>query len=220
MAATIYSEDGKKAGEFTLPESVFLLPWNADLVHQVVTGMAANARQANAHAKDRSEVSGGGKKPWRQKGTGRARHGSSRSPIWRKGGVTHGPRNDKDYSVVLPRKMKAKALCISLARKWKDGEMLLLSKFGLSAPKTKEARSALTALGAISGYEGVSTRRNNAVCIVLPDANLVVKKSFANFGNVRVLTARTLNVADVLKYKYLVVVDPEATIPVISAKIA
>lgn len=220
MDAPVYTADGKKAGTFALPEDVFGLSWNADLVHQVVTGMAANARQGNAHAKDRSEVRGGGKKPWRQKGTGRARHGSSRSPIWRHGGVTHGPRNEKNYAVAIPRKMKAKALFTTLAKKWKDGEMLLVERLSYPAPKTRDARATLDSLGTIGGFEGVATRRKNAVCVVLPEANANVKRSFDNFGNVRVIAVRSLNAADVLAYKYLVVVAPETSVNVISAKLS
>src|SRR5512135_1972448 len=97
MEAQIYNQKGEQTGKITLPESVFGLPWNGDLVHQVVTSMRSSEREPWAHTKDRGQVAGGGKKPWQQKGTGRARHGSSRSPIWRHGGITHGPITDKNY---------------------------------------------------------------------------------------------------------------------------
>src|SRR5580704_11914592 len=104
MEAPIYNSQGKKAGSVNLPESVFDVKWNHSLMHQVVTSMQANARTPVAHVKDRGAVRGGGKKPWRQKGTGRARHGSIRSPIWKGGGVTHGPIKDKNYSRAIPKR--------------------------------------------------------------------------------------------------------------------
>src|SRR6185295_18159161 len=111
--------------------------WKSDLVHQVTTAMQANLRQNRAHTKDRSEVSGGGKKPWNQKGTGQARHGSSRSPIWRHGGITFGPRSTRDYSEKINRKMRIGALLSVLSQKAKDGEIVFIDKFTFSTPKTK-----------------------------------------------------------------------------------
>src|SRR5437870_3990089 len=109
MESTIYTSEGKKKGVITLPDNVFGVAWNDALMHQVVTSMEANARTPVAHVKTRGEVRGGGKKPWQQKGTGRARHGSIRSPIWKGGGVTHGPLKEKNYSRAIPKKMRAKA---------------------------------------------------------------------------------------------------------------
>lgn len=204
----------------TLSADVFGLPWNADLVHQVVVGMQANARQPIAHTKDRAEVRGGGKKPWAQKGTGRARHGSSRSPIWRHGGVTHGPRNERDFTQKINKKMRVKALYTILSKKWKDGEVLFVSDVSLKEPKTKDARTMLTSLGTISGFEKVATRRNNALYMILPKSDVNVKKSFQNMGNVLVGTVNTLNPVDVLAYKYLVLAAPAEVVKVIEAKSA
>jgi large subunit ribosomal protein L4 len=219
LEATVFAQDGKKKGTLALPEKVFALPWNADLVHQVVTGMEANARQNNAHTKDRAEIRGGGRKPWKQKGTGRARHGSSRSPIWRKGGVAFGPRNERDYSVAIPKKMRAKALYTTLSKKWQDGEILFIDKLTLPEIKAKLAREALTHLGGISGFDAVGTRRKNAAFIALAENDNVVSKSFGNFGNVHVASVKDLNAVDVLKYKVLVLVGAEDGIKFIESKL-
>lgn len=220
LEATIYTAEGKKEGSMTLDEQVFGLRWNADLVHQVVVAMQANARQPIAHTKGRSEVKGGGRKPWAQKGTGRARHGSSRSPIWRHGGVTHGPNKERDFSQKINRKMRIKALYTVLSKKFQDGEVLFISNLSLKEPKTKDARGMLTTLGSISGYEKLATRRNNALYMILPKADVNVKKSFQNMGNVLVGTVNTLNPVDVLSYKYLLLAAPEDVVKVITAKSA
>jgi len=121
MKATIYNTKGTKAGDIDLPEEVFGLDMNESLVHQVYVSMMSNKRSNIAHTKDRSDVSGGGKKPWKQKGTGRARVGSNRSPIWIGGGITFGPRNDKNFKKKINKKMKSKALFTVLSQKMRDG---------------------------------------------------------------------------------------------------
>src|SRR5512140_3286895 len=128
----IFSMDGAKVGTTTLPEALFSAPWKSDLVHQVTTAMQANLRQNRAHTKDRSEVSGGGRKPWKQKGTGQARHSSTRSPIWRHGGVTFGPRSERDWTEKINKKMRNGALLSVLSKKAKDGEIILVDKFAFA----------------------------------------------------------------------------------------
>lgn len=219
MKADIYTKEGKKNGEVSLPESVFGLPWNVDLVSQVVRSYELNARQGSAHAKDRSEVRGGGKKPWRQKGTGRARHGSTRSPIWIGGGVTFGPRNDKDYTKKVNRKMKMKALFVALSRKLKDGEVIFVDDLGLSSPKTKEAKGILEAFSSNKDFEGLVDKKKNALLIALPLHNESVLKSFRNMGNVGVKESRNLTVKDVLSKKFLLIVSPEETVKMFESKV-
>src|SRR3989338_8965069 len=172
MEMTIYNTQGKKAGTVKLPEVVFDVKWNDSLMHQVVTSMLSNARTPVAHTKFRGEVRGGGKKPWRQKGTGRALHGSTRSPIWRGGGVTHGPRNEKVYARVIPKKMRAKALFMALSRKLRDNELLLVDSFGFTAPSTANAKKTLLAFSNLSGFERIAGKKRNAARDLNPVAVL------------------------------------------------
>ena len=116
LEANVYSQEGKEVSKITLSEKIFGVEWNANLVHDVVVSMQGNARSNSAHTKNRGEVRGGGKKPWKQKGTGRARHGSSRSPIWAGGGVAHGPRNERDYTRKINKNVRAKALASVLSQ--------------------------------------------------------------------------------------------------------
>lgn len=210
MDAKIYNIQGKETGSIALPAELFGLPWNADLVHQVVTSMQSNARAGTAHTKDRGEVRGGGRKPWQQKGTGRARHGSSRSPIWRGGGVTHGPRVSKDYSRTITRQMRQKALLVTLSKKAKDGELLLVDSLAFGTPKAKDAAAFLAALNI--------TRRKNAALIALPAVSKTTAKSFGNFGNIEVSTIASLNPAAVLGKKFVIMAEPKAAIEALSAK--
>ncbi|NTV44637.1 MAG: 50S ribosomal protein L4 [Candidatus Yonathbacteria bacterium] len=216
MNTVVYNAQGKEAGKTDLPDAVFGLPWNADLVHQVVISMEANARTPIAHTKSRADVSGTGKKPWKQKGTGRARHGSRRSPIWVGGGVAHGPRNDKDYSQKVNKKMAKKALHTVLSAKLRDNELLFVDALSIEAPKTTWAKDVIKALGGVKGFEGVSTRRKNAVLIATGSKSDAVYKSFGNFGNIAIQEARNLNPMDVLRYKYIIVTEPNMSVPAIA----
>jgi len=219
MKTPIYNIEGKEINKIDLPSQIFELPWNADLVHQVVTTMATNARQPIAHTKNRGEVRGGGRKPWKQKGTGRARHGSRRSPIWIGGGVTFGPRNEKDYSRKLNKKMKAKALAIILSQKLKDNEIIFVDSLNLSAPKTAEAKNRIVSLAKVAGFEKLATKRKNTALISLGSKDNNIKKSFANFSNFLTEEARNINPIDLMNYKYLVFVNPEETVKVLSERI-
>ncbi|MEX0930417.1 MAG: 50S ribosomal protein L4, partial [Candidatus Paceibacterota bacterium] len=168
MKAPVYTQSGTKKGDIDLPESVFGVAWNGDLVHQVVLSQLANRRQPLAFVKDRSEVRGGGKKPWRQKGTGRARHGSSRSPIWRTGGVTHGPRSgETNAGRQINKKMKRKALYAVLSRKYRDGEVMFVDSLSFTEPKTAQAKQTLEALSGVSGFDGLVTKKKNAAYVAV-----------------------------------------------------
>ncbi len=220
MESTIYNQSGKAAGKVTLPESVFGVKWNADLVHQVVTSMMSSARTPVAHAKNRGEVSGGGKKPWKQKGTGRARHGSTRSPIWVGGGVTHGPRNDKNYDRKVNKKMKAKALYAILSAKWKKGQIIFVDEFSFKTPKTKDAAGILSSLSKIEGFADILSKKRNSAYIALSGKNANIEKSFRNLGNLEVDEIRNMSPLDLMKYKYVVIANPESGIAQIANKLA
>lgn len=220
METTVFNQAGKEAGTVTLPENVFGVTWNPDLVHEVVIGMQANARASTAHTKDRSEVRGGGKKPWKQKGTGRARHGSRRSPIWVGGGVAHGPRSDKDYSVKINKKVRAKALATTLSKKFADSEVIFVDAFTFAEPKTAEAKEAIKALASASTFATLATKRKNAALIVLSGRNEAAEKSFQNFGHIAVTQAKDVNPVDLLTYKYIVMVEPQKAIDTLTSRIA
>jgi large subunit ribosomal protein L4 len=219
MDTKIYSHEGKEVGKLSLPEAVFGLAWNADMVHEVVIGMQANARTSSAHTKGRGDVRGGGKKPWQQKGTGRARHGSSRSPMWAGGGVSHGPRNEKDYSVKINKKVRAKALATVLSKKFIDAEIIFVDSLALTEPKTAQGKVILGAIAKGTGQTSLATKRKNTALLVLPTRNEVVEKSFRNFGNIEVMQAKDINPVDLLTYKYVVMTEPTATLEIISKRV-
>lgn len=220
MDTKIFSQDGKESGTLALPETVFGTAWNADLVHEVVVSMQSNARAGTAHTKDRSEVRGGGRKPWKQKGTGRARHGSRRSPIWSGGGVTFGPRSEKDYSKKINKNAKAKAFASTLSKKFADGEMIFVDQFSFEAPNTANAKAAVVALAKGAGVEELATKRKNAALVVLNARDENTEKSFRNFGNVEVMQAKDISTVDLLTFKYVVVADANVSVETLANRAA
>ncbi|MCB9808785.1 50S ribosomal protein L4 [Candidatus Nomurabacteria bacterium] len=209
MKIDVYTHKGTKSkSAVELSDLVFASPWNESLVHQAIVAMQSNARQGTAHTKDRSEVRGGGKKPWRQKGTGRARHGSRRSPIWVGGGITFGPRADKIWDKKINRKMKIKALYTALSQKMRDEQVLGLEDLS-GINKTKDVEAIMTALASGSGFETLNTRTNTSnICVVLPEHDADVVKALRNLPHVKVTNALECNTLDVANNRYLVLVDP------------
>ncbi len=218
MKTTIYNISGKAVGDIDLPESVFGVEGKNDLVHQVMISMMSNKRQGTAHSKDRGEVSGGGKKPWKQKGTGRARHGSIRSPIWIGGGVTHGPRNERNFAKKINRKMKRAALRAVLSAKLKNGKLILVDSFEMKEPKTKLAKEAMANLATVKGFETLATRRNNAALIATNGVNENARRSFANFSNVKLDEVRKMNLLDLLRYQYVVIENPNESVKILAGE--
>jgi len=218
METTLYNQKGTSAGTFKLPKGIFDLPWNADLVHEVVRLMNSNSRTNIAHTKTRGEVRGGGKKPWKQKGTGRARHGSTRSPIWVGGGVAHGPRNTQNYSRKINKKTKTKALFTVLSRKFKDGEILFIDNLTFPAPKAKDAKNVLLSLSKIKGYEKLATKPENVAIFALDKRQDAVTKSFGNFGNISIEEFRNINPVSIMNHKYLVISNPAESLKTLTGK--
>ena len=207
MNADVYNLQNEKVGTMELPADIFGARWNAALVKQVLEAQLANRRSPWAHTKTRGEVRGGGRKPWRQKGTGKARHGSTRSPIWVGGGVAHGPRNDRDYSQKVNKKMKRAALFAALSRKAKEGEVKFFDTFALEAPKTKVLASALGNLLAMK-----KGAKRYDVLLVAANAGAENKNLFrasSNLQKAKALDAASLNVYDILNHKNLFL-DKEA----------
>lgn len=219
LEATIYNQKGKESDKISLPENIFGLKWNADLVHQVATSMESSARTPVAHVKNRGEVRGGGKKPWQQKGTGKARHGSIRSPIWVGGGITHGPRKDKNYFRKINKKMKAKALYTLLSAKFRDGEILFIDSLNFSAPKTKIARDTISTIAGVKGFSDLLSKKKNSAYIALSSKNENVFRGLSNLSNLAVDEIRNINPLDLLRYKYLVIINPEVGLKTISGKL-
>jgi len=213
MKVNLYNQNAEIIGEAELPDDIFGLKINPDLVHQVLTAQMANSRQVIAHTKDRGEVRGGGRKPWRQKGTGRARHGSRRSPLWKGGGVTFGPTKERNFEKKINKKMKRKAIFMVLSSKANDKELMLLDDLKLNTPKTKEAFSVIDRLSEkLVGYKKDKKKRDS-ILLVMPERNEAILQAVNNLPFVETIEARNLNVRDLLEKKYLVLL--KESIPVI-----
>jgi len=203
MKTIVYNQKGDEVGKVELPKEVFEVPLNTDLVHQVVLVQIANRRQISAKVKTRAEVRGGGRKPWRQKGTGRARVGSTRSPIWRGGGITFGPTTEKVFKKKIPKKMRRKALFMVLSAKAKENLLLVLDKLEIEKAKTKAMAEILNKLFLKKG--------SGLIILLQKDKNII--KATRNIPKTATAQAKDLNVLDLLSYKYILM--PKEVIKVI-----
>ena len=192
---SLYNMKGETVGELELNQEVFAVPYNEALIHQVMVSLRAKQRQGNAKTKTRGEVSGGGRKPFRQKGTGMARQGSRRSPLMRGGAITFGPVV-RSYTQAIPRKMRRLALRSALSQRVNESVLTALDALKIEEYKTKAFISVLDAIK-VQPTEG-------RVLVVLKDADEKTLKSAANVPNVRVVEARNLNLLDVIDYPRLV----------------
>ena len=187
----LYDIKGQNIGDIALSEEIFGQPVNAAVMHEVVVAHLANCRQGTQSAKTRAEVSGGGKKPWRQKGTGRARQGSTRSPQWRHGGVVFAPK-PRDYTIRVNKKVKRLAMKSALSSKVEGNELIVFDALNIEAPKTKEMVKVLKAVDV------------SKALIVLADKDDAVERASANIEGVKTTLVGTLNVYEILKYEKLI----------------
>jgi len=190
MKVDLYTQTGEKHGQVELPKEVFETEVNAGLLHQMLILQQSNARIGTAKTKTRGERKGGGRKPWRQKGTGRARVGSSRTPIWRKGGIIFGPTGQQNFEKMMPKKQRRKALFMALSQKANDNDIIVLEKYEVKEPKTKDFAALLAKLPL-----------ERKTLIVLSEKNPIIEKSARNLPEVKTLLVNYLNVQDLFKYK-------------------
>ncbi|MEW6572448.1 MAG: 50S ribosomal protein L4 [Bacillota bacterium] len=195
----VFNTGGDRVEEIELRDDIFAVEPNPAVVHDVVVMQLANRRRGTHDTKTRAEVAGGGRKPWRQKGTGRARHGSIRSPIWRGGGIVFGP-HPRDYAYTLPKKVRRLALRYALADKVRNGNLIVLDQLRLPVPKTKEALDLLARFSALDG-----------ALLVTAEPNTEVRLAVANIRGVKFLTVSNLNVYDLLRYPKLMITKEALT---------
>ena len=188
----LFNQEGKQVGDIQLNNNVFGVEVNTDAIHQVVVALLANKRQGTQSAKTRAEVRGGGIKPWRQKGTGRARQGSIRSPQWIKGGIVFAPK-PRDYRVSVPKSMRRVAMKSALSSKVQENQMVVLETLSFEVPKTKNMVEVLKAFDA------------KKTLIVTGESNEVLYKSARNIADVQIMPVNNINVYDLLKFEKLII---------------
>ncbi|MFB0526760.1 MAG: 50S ribosomal protein L4 [bacterium] len=189
----LLNSKGENTGKINLPEEIFGRKLNRGLVHEALVSQLAMARQGTASAKTRAEVSGGGVKPWRQKGTGRARAGSIRSPLWRHGGITFGPKS-RSYRITLPKKKRRNAIKQVLSEKIRENRLRVIDSLMLEEGKTKKAKALLEKMGALMGTLVIAKSR---------DANS--SRAFANLPKVKLIPVQSINIYDLLNYEKIII---------------
>lgn len=218
METSLYNQEGEKIELIEIPDKIFGQKLNEELIYQVYTSNLSNARQPLAFVKNRGEVRGGGKKPWAQKGTGRARHGSIRSPIWKGGGFTFGPRQKEvNFKKKINKKQRQLAISQVLSQKLKDGELFVVDKIILEAPKTKElARIINNLLPKLTNInfktQSKSEQLSSCLFIVGQQAS-VLKRAARNLSKIKISTLDNLSILDLLNFKYVIFLSD--TLPIL-----
>lgn len=194
----LYNAQGESKGQLALSDALFAVKVNQSLVHQAMVTQAANSRVAIAHTKSRAEVAGTGKKPWKQKGTGRARHGSRRSPIWVGGGITFGPRNDRNFSMKMNKRARRTALAMVLSDKLAHGQLVAVDALTVEDGKTKSLAAALKKL----------PLKGRKTLLITEPSNKAVARAAKNVRGVETLPANALNIIDLLRFDQVVLTVP------------
>jgi len=202
MKIPVYNSEGTETSQALLPKEIFDVTVNADLLHQAIVAQMGNRRRIIAHTKTRSEVRGGGRKPWKQKGTGRARHGSTRSPIWRKGGITFGPRNDINFKQIMSKPLKRKALFMALSSKAKDNEIIILESLKVEQNKTKAFSALIETIKSKILKQDKSPKNN--ILVIFGDKEINLARIAKNIKGIETTEARNINALDLIRYKYIV----------------
>ena len=195
MTVDVVNSNNEKVGTVELPKEVFGVAWKPELVHQILVAQRANQRKPIAHAKDRSEVVGSGRKPWKQKHTGRARAGAVTSPIWRGGGITFGPTKEKSFKKTITKKMKRAALASILSKKAESGEVIIVDSFSLPEIKTKHMARTISV---------ITGERKKVVCVPGKGRSDIVR-SGRNISGAKIMYPALLNVQDCLSHKYILI---------------
>jgi large subunit ribosomal protein L4 len=207
MKTSLYNQKGENVGEVDLNPKIFEVKPNEHLLAEAVRIQQANSRKGTSNTKTRGEVSGGGKKPWKQKGTGRARAGSTRSPIWRHGGITFGPRSNRNWELKINKKAKTQALFMSLSDKAKDNQLIVIDQIALENPKTKEFAAML------KGLSSSLKKLGKKQMLIVPKKDDTLSRATSNLKSVNTVLATSLNLIDVITASSILVL--KSSLPVI-----